>query len=239
VPDDFIDAEVVEEDDQRSPLDKVADWVDSDEGRAAARHAVPIDAEVVEEEPGTDLIPVEPRDVQVVGGVAAPTGPDLCWWRLGPNIRERTKFAHDYGVFDVEEPDGPGVLTLIWRDGYRVSCPVAGHFAEWNHVEVREGFSDRAEDTVHHVKLMYIDILVQRPPALPDPTPWQQMTRHGDIRYPGTAMENWAFNDPWEDTPAGFYPRYDTSDWRNRWAGKAPKIGAETSAIDAARRELE
>jgi hypothetical protein len=200
-----------------------------------AAEADVIDAEVIEEEPGTDLIPVEPRDVQVVGGVAAPTGPDLCWWRLGPNIRERTKFAHDYGVFDVEEPDGPGLLTLIWRDGYRVSCPVAGHFAEWNHVEVREGFSDRAEDTIHHVKLMYIDILVSRPPALPDPTPWQQMTRHGDTRYPGTAMENWAFNDPWEDTPAGFYPHGGGV----KYTAPNRVLTVETTAIDAARRELE
>jgi hypothetical protein len=166
-----------------------------------------IDAEIVEDDPpGRQLVPLTARQVAAVStALTKPTGPDLAWWRLGPNIRDRNKFAHDYGVVDVIVPPG-ALLTLVWRDGHHTGCPVADYRVEWNRVTVKDGWSDRPEDTTHHVKLMYVDILVARPPALPEPTPWQQMTRRGDERYPGNDMAAWTFNDPWEDTPSGFYP---------------------------------
>jgi hypothetical protein len=61
-----IDAEIVDGvgHDPRSPLDKIATWIESEDGRTAARLATPIDAEIVSVE--EDRMPTR-RSMEIEG----------------------------------------------------------------------------------------------------------------------------------------------------------------------------
>lgn len=110
---------------------------------------------------------------------AVATGQE-CWWRLGPNIRHRTRTAADRGVADVQ-PTGGGRCVIVMTSGTVVA--VASAAARWRY------------DVIAGV--VTVDVLMDYPPELPQKTDWQQITRAGDHTHPGDDMRNWRYDDPW------------------------------------------
>lgn len=118
-----------------------------------------------------------------------------CWWRLGPNIRHRTRTAADRGVADVQ-PTGGGRCVIVMDSGTVVAVASAG--VCWRYDTVVDGgrVACRA-DTTTRQRVVTVDVLMDYPPVLPQKTDWQQITRAGDHNHPGDDMHNWRYDDPW------------------------------------------
>lgn len=103
-----------------------------------------------------------------------------CWWRLGPNIRHRTRTAADRGVTGVSAAlGGRCVITMASGAVVVVACI--------EYCWLPDGVGG----------VMAVEVLADDPPLMPEKTDWQQMTRRGDHKHPGDLMENWRYDNPW------------------------------------------
>lgn len=126
--------------------------------------------------------PIDWVDAELVD--EAPPKRPVCWWRLGPNVRNPNRGASHYGVsagFD-------GKQIILEQDGYQTRPQVES----WSVGVV-------GTDCGAH---RYIDLLCFMPPTLPNPVDWQRITRWNDRRHPGNNMNRWE----WDfDGPDAFY----------------------------------
>lgn len=144
----------------------------------------------------TDNLPVQ--QPQPVIARRPPTPAD-CWWRLGPNIRDyRTAASRGLCRVVVHRDDGGGFYLEVeirrvgtypvWAAGYELTMLKPIYFDLTPHIG-----SERHEPS----QIQSLDLLVDRPPLLPVPLGWQQITRRGDHAHPGDNMHNWRYDNTW------------------------------------------
>ncbi len=122
-----------------------------------------------------------------------------CWWRLGPNIRDRYTTAKAYGVADIrlcrdcgDRRDKCGHLTIVCAEGAEIPVMCVEHRVSWSLTV------NLPKPLTHTSGVVSIDVLTEWPPMLPERTPWQQMTRRGHLEHPGEDMRKWRFDNPWD-----------------------------------------
>lgn len=103
-----------------------------------------------------------------------------CWWRLGPNIRHRTRTASDRGVRGVADLGG-GRCEIVMQTGHRVAVSCRAY-----RIMRKPG------------EITSVDVYSEWPPPLPDKTDWQQITARGDQTHPGDDMTKWRYENPWD-----------------------------------------
>ncbi|SLC04964.1 Uncharacterised protein [Mycobacteroides abscessus subsp. massiliense] len=116
-------------------------------------------------------------------------GPLDCWWRLGPNIRDQ-RSARARGVLAVDEH---GTYLTVVLASCRVDVWPSEYMLAWD-----EHRSGTESEPVFEQVPRYLDLLIDRPPLMPVPMEWQQITRRGFRGHPGDIMGNWRYDNPWD-----------------------------------------